>query len=55
MADVAEGREPQHVVRAPEANRFLHLQVFSEVIDDAVDLKQHARERIGAIERRYGS
>ena len=55
MADVAEGREPQHVVRTEEANRFLHLQVFSEVIADGVDSKQHTRERIASIEQRYGS
>ena len=54
MADAAEGRDPQHVVRTPEANRLLHLQVFSEVIPDSVNFKQHTRERIAAIERRYG-
>jgi phthalate 4,5-dioxygenase oxygenase subunit len=53
MADAGEGRDPQHVVRAPAANRFLHLQVFSEVIPDSADFKQHTRERIAAIERRY--
>jgi phthalate 4,5-dioxygenase oxygenase subunit len=53
MADAGEGRDPQHVVRASDANRFLHLQVFSEVITDSVDFKQHTRERIAAIEKRY--
>ena len=48
--DVKHGRDPQHVVRDPASNRFLHLQVFSEVIDAAADWKQYARERIGRIE-----
>lgn len=55
MADVAEGREPQHVVRSDSANRFIHLQVFSEVIAETADWKQHTRERLANIERRYGA
>jgi phthalate 4,5-dioxygenase oxygenase subunit len=53
MADAGEGRDPQHVIRTKPANQLLHLQVFSEVIPDSVDFKQHTRERIAAIERRY--
>jgi len=48
--DVRRGRDPQHVVRDPASNRFLHLQVFSEVIDAAADWKQYTRERIARIE-----
>jgi phthalate 4,5-dioxygenase oxygenase subunit len=53
MADVGEGRDPQHVVRAPESNDFLHLQVFSEVVPAAADIRQHTRERIRAVARHY--
>lgn len=49
--DVKRGRDPQHVVRDPAANRFSHLQVFSEIIDGSIDWKQHTRERIATIER----
>jgi phthalate 4,5-dioxygenase len=49
--EVKHGRDPQHIIRDPEANRFLHLQVFSEVIDASADWKQHARERIAGIAR----
>lgn len=48
--EVKQGRDPQHVVRDPQANRFLHLQVFSEVIPASADWKQHTRERIARIE-----
>jgi phenylpropionate dioxygenase-like ring-hydroxylating dioxygenase large terminal subunit len=54
MKDAREGRDPQHVVRAPKANDFLHLQVFSEVLPAAADWKQHTRSRIGEIRRAYG-
>ena len=48
--DVENGRDPLHVVRDPKANRFLHVQVFSEVIPATVDWKQHALQRIAAIQ-----
>jgi phthalate 4,5-dioxygenase oxygenase subunit len=54
IADLGEGRDPQHVVRDPQSNSFLHLQVFSEVIPVSADVRQHTRERIKAIEQRYG-
>jgi phthalate 4,5-dioxygenase len=54
IADLGEGRDPQHVVRDPQSNSFLHLQVFSEVIPISADVRQHTRERIKAIEQRYG-
>ncbi|MEX0802913.1 MAG: Rieske 2Fe-2S domain-containing protein [Candidatus Binatia bacterium] len=49
--DVKEGRDPRHVVRDPNTNRFLHLQVFSEMIAASADWKEHAKERIAKIER----
>jgi hypothetical protein len=51
IRDVQQGRDPQHVVRDSNANQFLHLQVFSEVVDAAADWKQHTRERIAKIQR----
>ena len=54
IADLGEGRDPQHVVRNPKSNSFFHLQVFSEVIPVSADVRQHTRERIKAIEQRYG-
>jgi hypothetical protein len=32
VQDIQKGREPQHVVRDPAANRFPHLQVVSHVV-----------------------
>ncbi|HWP28576.1 MAG TPA: Rieske 2Fe-2S domain-containing protein, partial [Chloroflexota bacterium] len=37
IRDVQEGRDPPHVVRAPEANRFPDLVVLSQVVPDGVD------------------
>jgi hypothetical protein len=54
MVDAKEGRDPQHIVREPEANNFLHLQVFSEVIATDADIRQHTRERVRAVEQFYG-
>jgi hypothetical protein len=48
------GRDPQHVMRDLASNQLLHLQVFSEVIPEAADWKQHTQERIREIERVYG-
>ena len=54
MVDAKEGRDPQHIVREPKANNFLHLQVFSEVIPTDADIRQHTRERVRAVEQFYG-
>jgi phthalate 4,5-dioxygenase len=54
MTDAGEGRDPQHVLRDSASNNFLHLQVFSEVVSETTDIKQHTRTRIAAIEHRYG-
>ena len=53
MKDLSDGREPQHVIRSPEANRLWHLQALSEVIPLSVDYKQHTQERIAEIRRLY--
>ena len=43
IKDVQEGREPPHVVRDPNLNRFPHLQVISDLIPSSVDIKQHTK------------
>ena len=45
IRDVKEGRQPQHVIRDPEANRFPHLVVLSELVPASTDLKQFVRDR----------
>jgi len=54
MADVGEGRDPLHVIRNPQVNDLLHLQVFSEVVPSSVDSKRHVRDRVAEIKRAYG-
>jgi phenylpropionate dioxygenase-like ring-hydroxylating dioxygenase large terminal subunit len=46
IKDVQQGRDPQHVVRDPEANRFGNLVVLSDVIPKSRDWKEftHSRE-----------
>ena len=44
MNDIEEGRDPAHVVRHAEANRFPHLTVISEVIPSSADWKEHTRK-----------
>jgi phthalate 4,5-dioxygenase oxygenase subunit len=47
IRDVQQGREPQHVVRDAQANRFGNLVVLSEVIANGADWKEytHGREQ----------
>ena len=54
MKDAQNGRDPQHVIRDPEANRLLHLQALSEVIPISADCKQHTKARIAEIQKAYG-
>jgi phthalate 4,5-dioxygenase oxygenase subunit len=54
MRTAQDGRDPQHVIRDANANRLFHLQALSEVIPAAADFKQHVRERIAEVQRRYG-
>jgi phthalate 4,5-dioxygenase oxygenase subunit len=51
MKDVKDGRDPQHVIRDPNANRLMHLQALSEVIPASVEFKQHVRDRIAEVQR----
>ncbi|HSK29049.1 MAG TPA: Rieske 2Fe-2S domain-containing protein [Candidatus Limnocylindria bacterium] len=41
---VGDGRDPQHVLKDPQLNRFPHMIVISEVIPAGKDCKQHVKE-----------
>jgi phenylpropionate dioxygenase-like ring-hydroxylating dioxygenase large terminal subunit len=43
IKDVQAGREPPHVIRAPEENRFPHLLVLSDMISDDSDWKSYTK------------
>jgi phenylpropionate dioxygenase-like ring-hydroxylating dioxygenase large terminal subunit len=45
IKDVQAGREPQHVIRDPQANRFANLVVLSDVIPKSQDWKEFTRSR----------
>ena len=45
IKDVQRGRDPQHVVRDPKANRFNNLVVLSDVIPKSQDCKEYTRSR----------
>ena len=45
IKDVQQGRDPQHVVRDPKANRFGNLVVLSDVIPKSRDWKEFTRSR----------
>jgi len=45
IKDVQQGRDPQHVVRDPKANRFGNLVVLSDVIAKSRDWKEFTRSR----------
>ncbi|MSP38712.1 MAG: hypothetical protein EXR70_09505 [Deltaproteobacteria bacterium] len=45
IKDVQQGRDPQHVVRDAQANRFGHLVVLSDVIPNQDDWKEYTRSR----------
>ena len=47
IRDVQENRRPQHVMTDSGSNRFPHLMVISELIDDAVDWKEYVRQLAG--------
>jgi hypothetical protein len=44
IKDVQEGREPRHIIRDPNANRFPHLVVLSEIVSADVDGKEYMRQ-----------
>jgi phenylpropionate dioxygenase-like ring-hydroxylating dioxygenase large terminal subunit len=45
IKEVQEGRDPQHVVRDPVANRFNNIVVISDVIGAASDWKKYTKSR----------
>lgn len=44
ISDVKAGREPQHVIRDPNLNRFPHLIVHSELVPASTDWKQYIKK-----------
>jgi phenylpropionate dioxygenase-like ring-hydroxylating dioxygenase large terminal subunit len=44
IEDVRQERDPRHVVRDPESNRFPHLIVQSEVVPASTDWKEYAKK-----------
>jgi hypothetical protein len=48
ITDVEKGRDPPHIVRQPEANRFEHLVVVSEAISNAEDWRTFWQKRVAA-------
>jgi phenylpropionate dioxygenase-like ring-hydroxylating dioxygenase large terminal subunit len=45
ITDIEEGRDPAHVVRDPNANRFTNLIVASEVISASLDRREFAKSK----------
>jgi phenylpropionate dioxygenase-like ring-hydroxylating dioxygenase large terminal subunit len=45
IKEVQRGRDPQHVIRDPKANRFPNLVVLSDVISASADWKEYTRSR----------
>ena len=43
IKDMAEGRDPRHVIQDPKLNRFPHLVVISEVVPAATDYKRYVK------------
>ncbi len=43
IKDVQAGRQPPHVIRAPDRNRFPHLLVVSDMISDDTDWKEYTK------------
>ena len=50
IEDVKQGRDPRHLIREPNANRFPHLLVISEVIPEAVEWKEHAQKLVNQMQ-----
>jgi phenylpropionate dioxygenase-like ring-hydroxylating dioxygenase large terminal subunit len=46
IGEVQDGKEPQHVVREAGNNAFPHLQVLSEVLPSAIDVRERLRQVI---------
>jgi phthalate 4,5-dioxygenase len=43
IRDIQEGREPPHVIRTPDQNRFPHLLIVSDMIPDTSDWKEYTK------------
>jgi phthalate 4,5-dioxygenase len=43
IEDVKQGREPRHRISDPQANRFPHLMVISEVVPKSIHWKDYAK------------
>ena len=46
MEDVRRGRDPRHLIRDPQINRFPHLVVLSEIVPVSMDPKEYVKGRI---------
>jgi hypothetical protein len=46
IQDVKEGRDPLHIVRDAEANKFSHIGVISEVAAKGADIRAMVREKV---------
>jgi phenylpropionate dioxygenase-like ring-hydroxylating dioxygenase large terminal subunit len=46
IQDVKEGRDPLHIVRDAEANKFSHIAVISEVAAKGADIRAMVREKV---------
>lgn len=46
IRDIQEGREPPHVLRAPEENDLSHLLVISDLVSGVSDWKEYARQLV---------
>ena len=51
IRDLDAGREPPHVIRHAEANRFPHLRVVSEVITDGSDWRGYWKSKFAAVDQ----
>lgn len=45
IKDIAEGRDPPHVIRSAADNRFPNLLIISDMIPSGCDFKEYARSR----------
>jgi hypothetical protein len=50
LKDIEEGRDPAHVVRDAQANRFTNLVVASEVIPKALDRRDFAKNKAAELQ-----
>jgi hypothetical protein len=47
IEDVKRGRAPKHRLTDPQANRFPHLMVISEVVPSSIGWKDYAKQLLG--------